>query len=59
MSFIETWIKAAKFNLKILTRSEDVGKMQTEFPQVKCTESYFCKCHAIFASFLQKLHRFV
>ena len=30
---IETWVRAAKFNLKILIRSEDINKMQTEFPR--------------------------
>ena len=30
---IETWITAAKFSLKIPIRSEDMDKMQTEFPQ--------------------------
>ena len=28
---IETWIKAAKFSLKIRIRSEDIDKMQSEF----------------------------
>ena len=30
---IETWIRAAKFNLKIPTHSEDINKIQTTFPR--------------------------
>ena len=30
---IETWINSAKFNLKIPIHSEDINKIQTEFPR--------------------------
>ena len=30
---IETWIRDAKFNLKIPILSEDINKMQTVFPR--------------------------
>ena len=29
---IETWIRAAKFSLKVTICSEDMDKMQTKFP---------------------------
>ena len=31
--FIETWIRTAKFSLKILIRYEDIKKIQNEFPR--------------------------
>ena len=30
---IETWIRTAKFNQKIPTRSDDISKIQTVFPR--------------------------
>ena len=30
---IETWMRAAKFNEKVLIRFEDINKIQTDFPR--------------------------
>ena len=32
-AFIVTWIRAAKLNQKISTGSDDIDKMETEFPR--------------------------
>ena len=41
---VETWIRASKFSLKIQSRSEDINKIQTEFPRSQIQYFYKMEC---------------
>ena len=41
---VETWIRASKFSLKIQSWSEDINKIQTEFPRSRIQYFYKMEC---------------